>query len=159
MVTTMFMCICLQLETQMAQQKARQTGQQLVWQTVWSWASQKDVYVRVRSCVRVRVRNACIEFDAKREVTCESMPSEDEYVLVVAICPWIIIFSLMTSIGTHATEPHTCAAIPAAKLPRSLCGEASCARQATRECESRGKCQNAVIVELSCCGNHGNQRE
>jgi len=87
MVTTMFMCTCLQLETQMAQQKARPTGQQLVWQTVWPWASQKDLYVRVRSCVRVRVRNACIEFDAKHEVTCESMPSDDEYVLVVAICP------------------------------------------------------------------------
>jgi hypothetical protein len=71
----------------------------------------------------------CIEFDAIHEVTCESMPSDDEYVLVVAICPWIIIFSLMTSIGTHATEPHNCAAIPAAKLPRSLCGEASCTRQ------------------------------
>jgi hypothetical protein len=88
----------------------------------------------------------CASASAIHEVTCESMPSDDEYVLVVAICPWIIIFSLMTSIGTHATEPHTCAPIPAAKLPRSLCGDASCTRRATREFESRGECQNAVVL-------------
>ena len=51
------------------------------------------------------------------------MENDPKWVSFTAMFPCIIIFSFMTSMGTQATDPHICAAIPEPKLARSDFGE------------------------------------